>query len=310
MFSRIKGDVDSIYERDPAAHSRWEVLLCYPGLHAIIAHRAAHWLWNKNWKVTARALSQCNRFLTGIEIHPAAKIGDRVLIDHGMGVVIGETAEVGDDCTIYHGVTLGGTSLASGTKRHPTIGKNVIVGAGAKILGGFEIGDNCRIGSNAVVIKALPPNSTAVGNPARIVDKSKNTVAVPHEYVELSVPVEASFIKIENVHTPKEGKFALLDLRVFGFGYSEKPGLVKKLSVQRNQEDERYASLTWNKVSGADGYLVRFGYQPDFLNQCIQVKDCETTDLLIHILTKGVKYHYRVDAYNDSGITEGVVISE
>ena len=149
MFSRIKGDVNSIYERDPAARSRWEVLLCYPGLHAIIAHRVAHWLWNKDWKVSARALSQCNRFLTGIEIHPAAKIGDRVLIDHGMGVVIGETAEVGDDCTIYHGVTLGGTSLASGTKRHPTIGKNVIVGAGAKILGGFEIGDNCRIGSNA-----------------------------------------------------------------------------------------------------------------------------------------------------------------
>lgn len=144
----------------------------------------------------------------------------------------------------------------------------------------------------------------------QIVDKSKNTVAVPHEYVELSVPVEASFIKIENVHTPKEGKFALLDLRVFGFGYSEKPGLVKKLSVQRNQEDERYALLTWDKVSGADGYLVRFGYQPDFLNQCIQVKDCETTDLLLHILTKGVKYHYRVDTYNDSGITEGVVISE
>ena len=151
MFSRIKGDVNSIYERDPAARSRWEVLLCYPGLHAIIAHRVAHWLWNKDWKVSARALSQCNRFLTGIEIHPAAKIGDRVLIDHGMGVVIGETAEVGDDCTIYHGVTLGGTSLASGTKRHPTIGKNVIVGAGAKILGGFEIGDNCRIGSKAQV---------------------------------------------------------------------------------------------------------------------------------------------------------------
>lgn len=107
MFSRIKGDVNSIYERDPAARSRWEVLLCYPGLHAIIAHRVAHWLWNKDWKVSARALSQCNRFLTGIEIHPAAKIGDRVLIDHGMGVVIGETAEVGDDCTIYHGVTLG-----------------------------------------------------------------------------------------------------------------------------------------------------------------------------------------------------------
>lgn len=173
IFQRIKGDVDSIYERDPAARSRWEVLLCYPGLHAVMGHRLSHWLWKKNWKVTARALSQCNRFLTGIEIHPAAVIGDRVLIDHGMGVVIGETAEVGDDCTIYHGVTLGGTSLASGTKRHPTIGKNCIIGAGAKVLGGFEIGDNCRIGSNAVVIKPLPANSTAVGNPARIVDKSK-----------------------------------------------------------------------------------------------------------------------------------------
>ena len=173
MFSRIKGDVNSIYERDPAARSRWEVLLCYPGLHAIIAHRVAHWLWNKDWKVSARALSQCNRFLTGIEIHPAAKIGDRVLIDHGMGVVIGETAEVGDDCTIYHGVTLGGTSLASGTKRHPTIGKNVIVGAGAKILGGFTVGDNARIGSNAVVVREVPENVTVVGVPARSTKETK-----------------------------------------------------------------------------------------------------------------------------------------
>lgn len=143
-----------------------------------------------------------------------------------------------------------------------------------------------------------------------LADKSGNKTAVPHEYLELSGPVEASYMKVENVHTPKEGKFALLDLRVFGSGYSDKPGQVKELSVKRNQEDERYASLAWNTVSGADGYLVRFGYQPDFLNQCIQVKGNETTELLLHILTKGVKYYYRVDTYNDSGITEGNVISE
>ena len=143
-----------------------------------------------------------------------------------------------------------------------------------------------------------------------LADKSGNKTAVPHEYLELSEPVEASYMKVENVHTPKEGKFALLDLRVFGSGYSDKPGQVKELSVKRDQEDERYASLAWNKVSGADGYLVRFGYQPDFLNQCIQVKGNETTELLLHILTKGVKYYYRVDTYNDSGITEGNAISE
>lgn len=143
-----------------------------------------------------------------------------------------------------------------------------------------------------------------------LADKSGNKTAVPHEYLELSKPVEASYMKVENVHTPKEGKFALLDLRVFGSGYSDKPGQVKELSVKRTQEDGRYASIAWNKASGADGYLVRFGYQPDFLNQCIQVKGNETTELLLHILTKGVKYYYRVDTYNDSGITEGNVISE
>lgn len=143
-----------------------------------------------------------------------------------------------------------------------------------------------------------------------LADKSGNKTAVPHEYLELSKPVEASYMKVENVHTPKEGKFALLDLRVFGSGYSDKPGQVKELSVKRNQEDGRYASIAWNKASGADGYLVRFGYQPDFLNQCIQVKGNETTELLLHILTKGVKYYYRVDTYNDTGITEGNVISE
>ena len=143
-----------------------------------------------------------------------------------------------------------------------------------------------------------------------LADKSGNKTAVPHEYLELSKSVEASYMKVENVHTPKEGKFALLDLRVFGSGYSDKPGQVKELSVKRNQEDGRYASIAWNKAFGADGYLVRFGYQPDFLNQCIQVKGNETTELLLHILTKGVKYYYRVDTYKDSGITEGNVISE
>ncbi len=176
MLASIKEDINSIYERDPAARSRWEVLLCYSGLHAVIIHRLANKLWHADWKVSARWLSQLGRFLTGIEIHPAAKIGKRVLIDHGMGVVIGETAEVGDDCTIYHGVTLGGTSLAEGTKRHPTIGRNCIIGAGAKVLGAFTVGDNCRIGSNAVVIKPLPPDSTAVGNPARIVKKKEEKV--------------------------------------------------------------------------------------------------------------------------------------
>lgn len=143
-----------------------------------------------------------------------------------------------------------------------------------------------------------------------IVDKSKNRVPVPHDYIELSVPIETSFIKVENIHAPKDGKFALLDLRVFGFGNSEKPGMVDKLTVQRNKEDERYASLAWEKVDSADGYLVRFGYRPDFLNQCIQVKDNKTVKLLLHILTKGIKYYYRIDTYNDSGITEGEVISE
>lgn len=143
-----------------------------------------------------------------------------------------------------------------------------------------------------------------------IADKSENKVAVPHDYLELSHPVEAAYIKVENVHTPKEGKFALLDLRVFGSGYSQQPAQVQGLSAERNRKDERYASLAWNKAAGADGYLVRFGYQPDFLNQCIQVKDNKTTRLLLHILTKGVKYYYRVDTYNDSGITEGTVIAE
>ncbi len=169
MFARLRSDIQCILERDPAARSSWEVLTCYPGLHAIILHRRAHWCWNHGFKWLGRFISHCSRGLTGIEIHPGAKIGDRVFFDHAMGVVVGETAEIGDGCTIYQGVTLGGTSLYKGTKRHPTLGKNVVVSAGAKVLGGFEVGDNAKIGSNAVVIKPVPAGATAVGIPARII---------------------------------------------------------------------------------------------------------------------------------------------
>jgi len=161
--------VDSIIARDPAARSRFEVITCYPGLHAIWIHRISHFLWNNQLKWLARFLSHLSRIINGIEIHPGAKIGKRVFIDHGLGVVIGETSEIGDDCTIYQGVTLGGTSLYKGAKRHPTLGQGVVVSAGAKVLGGFTIGDFARIGSNAVVLKEVPPNATAVGIPARIV---------------------------------------------------------------------------------------------------------------------------------------------
>ncbi len=169
MFSRLRSDIQCILDRDPAARSTWEVLTCYPGLHALVLHRRAHWFWNHGFKWMGRFTSQLARWFTGIEIHPGAKIAERVFIDHGMGIVIGETAEVGEGCTIYQGVTLGGTSLYKGVKRHPTLGKNVVVSAGAKVLGGFVVGDGAKIGSNAVVIKPVPPGATAVGIPARII---------------------------------------------------------------------------------------------------------------------------------------------
>ena len=169
MFSRLKVDIQTILDRDPAARNAWEALTCYPGLHALVLHRRAHWFWNNGFKWLGRFVSHIARFLTGIEIHPGAKIGERVFFDHAMGVVVGETAEIGDGCTIYQGVTLGGTSLYKGTKRHPTLGKNVVVSAGAKVLGGFTVGDNAKVGSNAVVIKPVPAGATAVGIPARII---------------------------------------------------------------------------------------------------------------------------------------------
>lgn len=174
MFSRLREDLASVRERDPAARSTFEVLTCYPGVHALMFHRVAHAAWRKGFHWLARFISHISRFLTGIEIHPGATIGRRVFIDHGMGTVIGETAEVGDDCTIYQAVTLGGTSLYRGTKRHPTLGKGVVVGAGAKVLGGFTVGDGAKIGSNAVVVKPVPAGATAVGNPARLVDPERD----------------------------------------------------------------------------------------------------------------------------------------
>jgi serine O-acetyltransferase len=169
MFDRAKEEIRVIFDRDPAARSAWEVMTCYPGFHALLFHRLAHQLWKWEMKWVARFLSHIARWFTGIEIHPAALIGRRLFIDHGMGVVIGETALIGDDCTLYHGVTLGGTSWNKG-KRHPTLANGVVVGAGAKILGPITIGRDARIGSNAVVVKDVPDGATAVGIPARILD--------------------------------------------------------------------------------------------------------------------------------------------
>ena len=170
MFNRIRSDIQCILDRDPAARSAWEVVTCYPGFHAVVMHRLAHACWCFEFKWLGRFISNFSRFFTGIEVHPGAPIGQRVFFDHGTGIVIGETAVIGDGCTVYHGVTLGGTALYKGAKRHPTLGADVVVGAGAKVLGGFLVGDGAKIGSNAVVTKPVPAGATAVGNPARIIE--------------------------------------------------------------------------------------------------------------------------------------------
>jgi serine O-acetyltransferase len=167
LLKNLRDEIDATLARDPAARSRPEVVLCYPGFHALVLHRMAHWLWDHRWLLSGRFVSHLGRMLTGIEIHPGARLGKRVFIDHGMGVVIGETAEIGDDCTLYQGVTLGGTSLTRGQKRHPTLGNGVIVGSGAQVLGPFRVGDGARIGAAAVVLREVPDGATMVGNPAR-----------------------------------------------------------------------------------------------------------------------------------------------
>lgn len=187
MFARLRREIQVVFERDPAARSTLEVLLCYPGLKALLIHRVSHWLWVHNWKLLARVISQIARFFTQIEIHPGAVIGEGFFIDHGSGVVIGETAEIGDNVTIYQGVTLGGTGKEKG-KRHPTIGDNVVIGNGARILGSFKVGENSRIGAGAVVLTEVPPNSTVVGNPGRVVRQNGKAVGML-DHVHLPDPV-------------------------------------------------------------------------------------------------------------------------
>ena len=191
MLNKLRETIACILERDPAARSKLEVITCYPGFHAMVVHGVAHRLWVAQWFWLGRFISHLGRILTGIEIHPGATIGRRVFIDHGFGVVIGETAEIGDDCTIYQGVTLGGTRLYKGAKRHPTLGKGVVVGAGAQVLGGFTVGDGARIGSNAVVVKPVPAGATAVGNPARLIEAAPQTTDATAAHVQEPVAQSA-----------------------------------------------------------------------------------------------------------------------
>src|SRR5205823_725822 len=194
LFQNLRDEIDATLARDPAARSRLEVVLCYPGFQALLYFRAAHWLWERRFYLLGRFVSHFGRFLTGIEIHPGATLGRRLFIDHGMGVVIGETAEVGDDCTLYHGVTLGGTTWKRG-KRHPSLGNGVVIGAGAKLLGPISVGDRARIGSNAVVVKDVPAGATALGIPARIIldeqDKSREETAARMGFSAYAVSAKA-----------------------------------------------------------------------------------------------------------------------
>ncbi|NLL07024.1 MAG: serine O-acetyltransferase [Clostridiaceae bacterium] len=215
MFSRIKSDIKAILERDPAARNAYEVMLLYPGLHAIIIHRLAHCFYMKNFRFLARIISVINRFLTGVEIHPGARIGEGVFIDHGAGVVIGETAEVGNNVTIYQGVTLGGTGKDKG-KRHPTIGNNVVISSGAKVLGPFKVGDNSKIGAGAVVLKEVPANCTVVGVPGRIVKKDNTQICsvtnnIDLDQVRLPDPIQKEIEDIAQRLKDLESKLEMIE---------------------------------------------------------------------------------------------------
>lgn len=210
MFSRIKEDINSVFDRDPAARTVLEILFNYPGLHAVWFHRISHKLWQRNFKFLARFVSTFSRWLTGIEIHPGATIGRRCFIDHGMGVVIGETAQIGDDVTLYHGVTLGGTSWNAG-KRHPTLEDNVVIGAGAKVLGPITISKGGKVGSNSVVVKDVPENSTAVGIPARIVNAKKDENSENREAVAKKYGFDAYAVSTDNPDPVAKAIGRLLD---------------------------------------------------------------------------------------------------
>ncbi|WP_028559458.1 serine O-acetyltransferase [Paenibacillus pinihumi] len=197
MFRQFKSDIQAVFENDPAARSKFEVIFTYSGLHALWSHRIAHFLYRKRWFTLARIVSQISRFFTGIEIHPGAVIGQRFFIDHGMGVVIGETCVIGDDVVIYQGVTLGGTGKEKG-KRHPTIGNNVVIGSGAKVLGSFNVGEGSNIGANSVVVREVPPYSTVVGIPGKIVRSNGKRVADRLDHTQLPDPVVETCRKLQN----------------------------------------------------------------------------------------------------------------
>jgi len=213
MFKRIVNDIDSVFARDPAARSRLEVVLCYPGVHAIVIYRLSNWLWRNDLKFLGRFLSTLGRFITGIEIHPGATIGHRFFIDHGMGVVIGETATIGDDVTIYHDVTLGGTSLTKGI-RHPQVGNNVIIGAGAQLLGPIKVGNFARIGSNAVVVKDVDADTTVVGIPARSLAEKVPPVAKDHQFAAYGTPQDDEVDPLVTMMHKMENDVANLRMRV------------------------------------------------------------------------------------------------
>jgi len=227
MFSHLKEDLKAVFDRDPAVRSVFEIVLCYPGFHAMLFYRLSHKLWTNKFYLLGRFVSHLGRFFTGIEIHPGAKIGYGFFIDHGMGVVIGETAEIGDNCTLYHQVTLGGTSWAK-EKRHPTLGDNVVIGSGAKILGPFKVGDNAKIGSNSVVVKEVPNNATVVGVPGRIVASVEKHTGVDLQHGDLPDPVaKAVSCMLDQLHS-LEAKVAALTL--------EQTRLQKKLEMHRQTE--------------------------------------------------------------------------
>ena len=270
MLSRLRSDIQCILDRDPAARSTWEVITCYPGLHAIWLQRPAHWCWTHGLKWLGRFISHMGRWLTGIEIHPGAVIGQRVFIDHGMGVVIGETAVVGDGCTIYHGVTLGGTSLYKGSKRHPTLGQNVVVAAGAKVLGGFEVGDNAKIGSNAVVIKPVPAGATAVGIPARIIPSKEGASADVTDALEPS-PADA-VVAVGSARSPVAASAASAPAAAPCAG-EEAPFTAYGVT----QEDDPLSQAMRGLVDGAachEEQLAKLWLVVEKLSEQLQARDC------------------------------------
>ncbi len=292
MLARFRSDIQCILDRDPAARTRWEVITCYPGLHAIWFHRIAHSFWTHGFRWLGRYTSHWGRFLTGIEIHPGAKIGERVFIDHGMGVVIGETAVIGDGCTIYQGVTLGGTSLDKGAKRHPTLGRDVVVGASAKVLGAFTVGDGAKIGSSAVVTKAVPPGATAVGNPARVIqaegaafEAGQAGAAAPHATAhapvqglakDLTGAQAAALAQAPGAGAPPEGFVA------YGVTQGDDPlgqamrGLIAGTAVQDHQ-----IALLWHAVETLSRQM-----QTDCLPEDASRRECFDADGLRQLVGK------------------------